>query len=204
MRVEERELALVGRHARHDRADEAVFGDPVQLGHGRVHVPARSVTRDAHQEDAVSGAAEGVVGPPVVRPYPGLADLGGVGAVGGLEAQGADARVAVVDELGGHAVTVHLGQADVPVEEPPRAAGAVDAIGVEEIGLVVAMGLADHHAAEDGGMPGVVLAELGEDVVVLTFEVVGPDLGGRHGMRIERHHRQLVHRDPPVLASAWS
>ena len=115
------EVVVVGRHAfepaeaRRELADEAMVGDPVDLLHRGVEVRIR--TACAHQQEPVGGRPELVGEPPVVRAHTGVDEIERMGPVHRVEAQFGRSEVALEDELGGDALTIHLREPDVGVPE---------------------------------------------------------------------------------------
>ena len=136
------------------RAREVVVGDPVEVGNRRVHVGARTDGGDG--KEPVGRDPEVVGRPPVPRSRARVPRVERVGAVRGVVEHVAEAEVAVVDELGGDALTIHLGQAEVRVVEP------VVPVGVRVLDLGQARAAALRGEQEDRGRVDlVVLAQAG-------------------------------------------
>ena len=112
--------------ARAERPGESVVGDPLEVGHGRFHVRARA--DGGRHEESVLGKAEGVRHPPVPGVCPRIPRLEGVLPVGGVVEEVAQAKVTVVDQLGGHSLAVHVGEPEHGVVQsvPTRAVGLLD------------------------------------------------------------------------------
>ena len=173
---------------------EVVVGDPVELGHRCVHVDAGS-DRTGHEE-AVHGEAERVGRPTVPALGARLPRLQAVVATRHVVEHVAEPGVAEVDQLGGDALTVHVGEPDDGVVEAVPVIAMRGLVLLEALGAVLGGDQVDRHRIDL-----VVPVQLREQIVEALGEVVLPELLRNSGVRITRNDDDLlVHCGSPPLA----
>ena len=162
-------------------ADESVVGEPLELGDQPVGVARR--THRAGEEQPVTLGPEGVVRPTVVRARAGVGDVGRVRRVHHVVEEIVGAEVTEVHELGGDALAIELGHADVEVVQTLPLTRLPEPLRVGDRPVL----LAPHQVVEDPHRLGrelVLLFERLEVRVVLLLEVLGPELLGHRGVPV--------------------
>ena len=188
--VEERRLTGVGEEAGCERSSEAVIREPSQLGDGRVHVGTRA--HGADEQQTVRRGTERVVRPAVVRTRPCIPHIEWPHAIRHIVGEISHAGVAVVHQLGGDALTIHLFEAHIEVVNSPKS---------PRLGQVLEGDLGAVHRPlgqrHDRTRVQIALVlDLRQVLVETPVEILGPELGRHRGVRIGRDDDHSTHRTP--------